>query len=58
MKLKAPTTYEEQIQLLRNKNIIISDVDLCMDFLSKVNYYRLSGYYLPFIKKEDGRINR
>ncbi len=24
----------------------------CIDFLSKTNYYRLSGYYLPFIKKD------
>lgn len=25
----------------------------CIDFLSKTNYYRLSGYYLPFIKKDE-----
>lgn len=53
MELKKPTTFEEQIELLRKKNIIITDEKSCIDFLSKTNYYRLSAYYLPFIRKED-----
>ena len=53
MELKAPTTFEEQVKLLRDKNIIIKDEDSCINFLSKVNYYRLSGYYLPFIRKHE-----
>ena len=53
MELKKPTTFEEQVRLLEKKNIIITDRDSCMDFLSKTNYYRLSGYFLPFIAKKD-----
>ena len=53
MELKKPTTFEEQAELLKKKNIIITDKASCMDFLSKTNYYRLSGYYLPFIRKEE-----
>lgn len=52
MELKKPTTFEEQVELLRKKNIIITDKASCINFLSKTNYYRLSGYYLPFIQKD------
>lgn len=53
MDLKKPTTFEEQVELLKKKNIIITDKDSCIDFLSKTNYYRLTGYYLPFIRKKE-----
>ena len=52
MELKKPTTFNQQVELLRKKNIIITDEASCIDFLSKTTYYRLSGYYLPFIQKE------
>ena len=53
MELKKPTTFAEQILLLEKKNIIISNKDECIDFLSRTNYYRLSGYYLPFVRKDE-----
>ena len=53
MELKKPTTFAEQILLLEKKNIIIFNKDECIDFLSKTNYYRLCGYYLPFVRKEE-----
>ncbi len=53
MELKKPTTFAEQAELLKKKNIIIDDKDDCMNFLSKTNYYRLSGYYLPFVRKQE-----
>lgn len=51
MELKKPTTFTQQVKLLAKKNIIIPDEKACADFLSSVNYYRFSGYYLPFITK-------
>lgn len=53
MELKKATTFEEQVELLRQKGITITDINSCKDFLSKTNYYRLTGYYLPFTKKEE-----
>lgn len=53
MELKKPTSFEEQVELLKKKNIIVKDKSSCIDFLSKTNYYRLTGYYLPFIRKEE-----
>lgn len=51
--MKKATTFNEQVLLLKKKNIIVNDQNFCIDFLSKTNYYRLSGYYLPFIKKDE-----
>ncbi len=53
MELKKPTTFEEQVELLQKKNITVANKLSCIDFLSKTNYYRLSGYYLPFIRKDN-----
>ena len=47
--LKTPTTYQEQISIMTSRGIIISDPAKCEDFLSHVNYYRLSGYIYPFL---------
>ena len=46
--LKPATTFEQQVKILSSRNISIADSKACEDFLSKVNYYRLSGYLLPF----------
>ena len=53
MELKKPTTFEEQVVLLEKKNILVENKDECIEFLSKINYYRLSGYLLPFIRKDE-----
>lgn len=55
MELKKPTTFDEQVELLQKKKIIVADKASCRDFLSKTNYYRLSGYCLPFIRKGENQ---
>ena len=52
-KLKPPITYEKQIEKLRSRGCLINDISFCSDVLSRINYYRLSAYFLPF-KKDDG----
>ncbi|MBZ9626025.1 Abi family protein [Clostridium sp. FP2] len=49
---KTPTTFEEQLKMLRKRNLIIDDENRAIDILSRVNYYRLSAYMLIF--KSDG----
>lgn len=49
---KKPTTFEEQILLLRSRNLVINDEDKAIEILRTVNYYRLSAYMLSF-KSED-----
>lgn len=38
-------SYEEQVALLRDRGMTITDTASAVDFLSRVNYYRLSGYF-------------
>lgn len=53
VKLKPPTTYNQQVQKLRSRGCKIGDEPFCVKVLSQVNYYRFSGYFLPF-RKPDG----
>lgn len=46
--LKKPTTYQEQLELLKTRNIVIDDPKHCIEVLESVSYYRLAAYFLPF----------
>lgn len=52
--MKTPKTFNEQVQKLYSHGFIIDDPNHVEDYLSKVNYYRLRGYWLSFEK--DGEI--
>ena len=51
---KRAATYEEQIAMIRNKGFIIYEDEEkdCIAFLKKVNYYRFSAYFLPYLKED------
>lgn len=51
--IKKATTYEEQLEILRNRGAIIIDDAFCRQKLAEINYYRLTAYFLPF-RQEDG----
>lgn len=53
MALKPFASYEKQIEELIKKNFRITDTNTAISILKKVNYYRLSAYFLPF-KDETG----
>ena len=53
MELKKPTTYQEQLEILQNRNVVIDDPKMCEVVLERVGYYRLTAYMLPF-KQIDG----
>lgn len=44
---KPPLTYEQKIDLLQQRGLQIDDHNRARHFLSHLNYYRLSGYWLP-----------
>lgn len=48
MELKEPKNYHEQMEIIRSKGFCISNEEEAMAFLSNVNYYRFSGYILPY----------
>lgn len=41
---------DEQVAKLRSKNLRITDEQKAKDYLSRIGYYRLSGYWYPFRK--------
>lgn len=53
MELKPATTFDEQLLILQKRNCLVDDIQTCRGILEKVNYYRLSAYFLPF-KLHDG----
>ena len=56
MELKKPTTYQEQLEILQNRNVIVADAEISKAVLERVGYYRLTAYLLPF-KRADGSYN-
>jgi len=50
---KPPTTYTQQIALLRSRGCFVEDESFAESALSRINYYRLSAYFLPFKASDD-----
>jgi len=50
---KPPLTYDQQIELLQSRGLIIADKERAVRHLSNISYYRLSAYMLPFKKVLD-----
>lgn len=53
--LKQPTTYQQQITILQSRKIQISDAQEAVRFLANVNYYRFTGYLLPFWDRQNNQ---
>lgn len=50
--LKSPATFEEQVQILKQRGLIVEDEDFAIRILRRINYYRLSAYGLS-LKNDD-----
>lgn len=48
IKLKEPKTFEEQIEILKSRNMEIEDEERAIETLKRTNYYRLTAYALQF----------
>ena len=52
--LKKPTTFDEQIEKLKKRNLIIENENFAREILKRINYYYITGYLHDFkIKKTD-----
>jgi abortive infection bacteriophage resistance protein len=49
---KKPTTYQEQIELLRSRGCIVANSETAIQFLKQFNYYRFSGYLTAFMQTD------
>lgn len=51
---KSFKTIDEQIELLKSRDMLFRDENQAKHHLLNLNYYRLSGYWLPFKQSDDG----
>ncbi|WP_084027594.1 Abi family protein [Clostridium acetireducens] len=54
--LKEPKTFQEQIEILKNRGMIINNLEYAKFILRNVNYYRFTAYLLPYKKEDDSYI--
>lgn len=50
---KSHLSYEQQVELLKSRNLTIVNEKFAIKKLQHLNYYRLSSYYYPFYKHKD-----
>jgi abortive infection bacteriophage resistance protein len=41
-------SYEEQLDLLLSRGLQVTDRPMALEYLKRIGYYRLSGYWFPF----------
>ncbi|WP_299513405.1 Abi family protein [Mucilaginibacter sp.] len=47
---KPPLTFNDQLQQLKNRGLIIERDSKCLFLLETISYYRLSGYWYPMLQ--------
>jgi len=53
---KPPLSYQDQLQQLKNRGLIIEDEKYFMHLLEVKSYYRLSAYWFPLLKDKENHI--
>lgn len=54
--IKPARTWLEQLELLESRGLNVPDLERAQHYLAHINYYRLTGYWLPF--EEDHATHR
>ena len=55
--IKKATTYDQQIEILKNRGVRIEGETVCKEILENINYYRLMAYFLPYKRTDDTYID-
>jgi abortive infection bacteriophage resistance protein len=50
---KIPLSFQGQITLLKDRDLLISDEPKALSYLQEISYYRLSAYFLPYQATKD-----
>lgn len=51
MELKPHKTYAEQLEILKDRGILVEDDATALALLRRAGYYTLSGYSYPFLQE-------
>ena len=54
--IKPALTYAAQLSQLKDRGFIIDDEQLFLEILEKKSYYRLSGYWYPFLADKENHL--
>lgn len=55
---KSWLSFQQQLQILKNKNMLIDNDAFALSYLERIGYYRLSGYWYPFRQFNQIHANR
>lgn len=50
---KPAATYQEQLDILKSRNLIVPDEDKAIKYLKSIGYFRLNGYWLTLCSNKD-----
>ncbi len=50
---KTPLSFQDQISLLKQRDLVVDNEPKAIDYLQEISYYRLSAYFLPYQKTKD-----
>ncbi len=53
MDVKRPSTFDDQLEKIKSRGCIVPDEAYATQVLCRINYYRLTAYFLPFKQKDD-----
>jgi abortive infection bacteriophage resistance protein len=53
---KPPLTYNEQLEQLQNRGLIIPNLQKATHLLESISYYRLSGYWYPLLANKQNHV--
>lgn len=51
--IKKPTTFSEQVEILKSRNLKIENEERAIDILSSINYYNFTGYLYTYKDSSD-----
>lgn len=54
---KPHLTFEQQLELLKSRGLIITNDAIALEYLQRIGYYRLSGYLYPFRQLSESTAN-
>jgi len=50
---KTPLSFQDQVSLLKQRDLVVDNEPKAIDYLQEISYYRLSAYFLPYQKTKD-----
>jgi abortive infection bacteriophage resistance protein len=50
---KTPLSFQDQVSLLKKRDLVVDNEPKAIDYLQEISYYRLSAYFLPYQKTKD-----